>query len=52
MLYSEAHRAHASISGMAEFFQVKAAGLLMQKEFDYLFANLLVHPEKTVRNDY
>lgn len=34
--FGAAHRAHASISGMAEFFDLKAAGLLMQKELDYL----------------
>jgi len=34
--FGAAHRAHASISGMTEFFSVKAAGKLMQKELDYL----------------
>lgn len=34
--FGAAHRAHASISGMTEFFTVKAAGKLMQKELDYL----------------
>jgi len=34
--FGAAHRAHASIAGMAQFFTDKAAGLLMQKELDYL----------------
>ena len=34
--FGAAHRAHASISGMTEFFTVKAAGKLIQKELDYL----------------
>ncbi|HEY1233707.1 MAG TPA: phosphoglycerate kinase [Candidatus Binatia bacterium] len=34
--FGAAHRAHASISAMTEFFSVKAAGKLMQKELDYL----------------
>lgn len=34
--FGAAHRAHASIAGMAEFFEFKAAGLLLQKELDYL----------------
>jgi phosphoglycerate kinase len=34
--FGAAHRAHASIAGIAAFFKVKAAGLLMQKELDYL----------------
>lgn len=34
--FGAAHRAHASIAGMAAFFKQKAAGLLMQKELDYL----------------
>lgn len=34
--FGAAHRAHASIAGMAEFFTEKAAGLLLQKELDYL----------------
>jgi phosphoglycerate kinase len=34
--FGAAHRAHASIAGMASFFKVKAAGLLLQKELDYL----------------
>jgi len=43
--FGAAHRAHASISGMAEFFKLKAAGLLMQKELDYL-SPILTSPDK------
>lgn len=43
--FGAAHRAHASISAMAEFFADKAAGLLLQKELDYL-APLLSKPAK------
>jgi phosphoglycerate kinase len=43
--FGAAHRAHASISAMAEFFELKAAGLLLQKELDYL-APILSHPPK------
>jgi phosphoglycerate kinase len=43
--FGAAHRAHASISGMAEFFQLKAAGLLLQKELDYL-GPILSNPQK------
>ena len=42
--FGAAHRAHASISGMVEFFKLKAAGLLMQKELDYL-SPILANPE-------
>jgi phosphoglycerate kinase len=41
--FGAAHRAHASISAIAEFFELKAAGLLLQKELDYL-APLLSNP--------
>jgi phosphoglycerate kinase len=34
--FGAAHRAHASISGMARFFRQKAAGLLLHKELDHL----------------
>ena len=34
--FGAAHRAHASISGMAAFFKQKGAGLLLHKELDYL----------------
>ena len=43
--FGAAHRAHASIAGMAEFFQLKAAGLLLQKELDY-FSPILSDPPK------
>ncbi len=34
--FGTAHRAHASTAGVAAFFDVKCAGLLMQKELEYL----------------
>jgi phosphoglycerate kinase len=43
--FGAAHRAHASISGMAAFFRQKGAGLLLHKELDYL-SRLLSNPEK------
>src|SRR5918996_392379 len=43
--FGAAHRAHASISGMAAFFNNKTAGLLLQKELDYL-SPILSKPEK------
>ena len=43
--FGAAHRAHASISGMAAFFKQKAAGLLLHKELNYL-SRLLSTPEK------
>jgi len=43
--FGAAHRAHASIAGMAAFVKIKAAGFLMQKELDYL-APLLAEPEQ------
>ena len=43
--FGAAHRAHASIAGMAAFFKQKGAGLLLQKELDYLSA-LLSNPKK------
>lgn len=43
--FGAAHRAHASIAGMAAFVKIKAAGFLMQKELDYL-TPLLGKPEK------
>jgi len=43
--FGAAHRAHASIAGMAAFVKIKAAGFLMQKELDYL-APLLAQPDK------
>ena len=43
--FGAAHRAHASIAGMAKHFKTKAAGLLLQKELDYL-GPLLAKPAK------
>ena len=43
--FGAAHRAHASISGVAKFFREKGAGLLLQKELDYL-GRILSSPER------
>jgi len=43
--FGTAHRAHASTAGITKFVQKSAAGLLMQKELDYL-GRALHHPEK------
>jgi phosphoglycerate kinase len=43
--FGAAHRAHASIAGMATFFKAKGAGLLLQKELDYL-SRVLTNPDK------
>jgi phosphoglycerate kinase len=43
--FGAAHRAHASIAGMATFFTEKGSGLLLQKELDY-FAPILSNPQK------
>jgi phosphoglycerate kinase len=43
--FGAAHRAHASIAGMAAFFGEKGAGLLLQKELDYL-SPILSNPKK------
>ena len=43
--FGAAHRAHASIVGMAAYFKDKGAGLLMQKELDYL-SRVLTNPDK------
>ena len=43
--FGAAHRAHASTAGMAAFFKVKAAGLLLQRELDYL-SRVLLNPAK------
>jgi phosphoglycerate kinase len=43
--FGAAHRAHASIAGMAAFFKDKAAGLLMHKELDYL-SRVLTQPDQ------
>ena len=42
--FGAAHRAHASIAGMANLFKEKGAGLLLRKEFDYL-SRVLSKPE-------
>jgi phosphoglycerate kinase len=43
--FGTAHRAHASTVGITKFVQKAAAGLLMQKELQYL-GKVLEHPEK------
>jgi len=43
--FGTAHRAHASTVGITKFVQKSAAGLLMQKELDYL-GKALQNPEK------
>lgn len=43
--FGAAHRAHASIVGITAFFKVKAAGLLLQRELEYL-SPILSNPQK------
>ncbi len=43
--FGTAHRAHASTEGVTRFFQQNAAGLLMEREIDFL-ARLLEAPER------
>jgi phosphoglycerate kinase len=43
--FGAAHRAHASTVGITHFVQKSAAGLLMEKELDYL-GRALEHPER------
>ncbi len=43
--FGAAHRAHASTVGITKFMQKSAAGLLMEKELQYL-GKALHHPEK------
>jgi phosphoglycerate kinase len=43
--FGTAHRAHASTVGITKFVQKSAAGLLMEKELEYL-GKVLQHPEK------
>ena len=43
--FGTAHRAHASTVGMTKFVQKSAAGLLMEKELEYL-GKALQHPER------
>jgi phosphoglycerate kinase len=43
--FGTAHRAHASTVGITRFVQKSAAGLLMQRELDYM-GKALQHPER------
>jgi phosphoglycerate kinase len=43
--FGTAHRAHASTAGITRFIQKSAAGLLMQKELEYL-GKVTTNPEK------
>ena len=43
--FGSAHRAHASTAGITKFVKKSAAGLLMEKELQYL-GKVLQHPEK------
>lgn len=43
--FGSAHRAHASTVGITKFVQKSAAGLLMEKELEYL-GRAMSHPEK------
>src|SRR6201997_4012124 len=43
--FGTAHRAHASTVGITQFVQKSAAGLLMEKELEYL-GRAMEHPEK------
>ncbi len=43
--FGTAHRAHASTAGITKFVQKSAAGLLMQKELEYL-GKAMQHPER------
>ncbi len=43
--FGTAHRAHASTAGITKFVQKSAAGLLMEKELEYL-GRALQHPER------
>jgi phosphoglycerate kinase len=42
--FGAAHRAHASTAGISKFVQPAAAGLLMEKELNYL-GRVITHPE-------
>ena len=44
-VFGTAHRAHASTVGITKFVQKSAAGLLMEKELEYL-GRAMSHPEK------
>jgi len=43
--FGSAHRAHASTEGITHFVEKSAAGLLMEKELEYL-GQALAHPQK------
>src|SRR5579862_6062124 len=43
--FGSAHRAHASTEGITHFVEKNAAGLLMEKELEYL-GKALTHPQK------
>lgn len=43
--FGAAHRAHASTSGVADYLNPKVAGLLMERELQFL-GNKILHPEK------
>jgi phosphoglycerate kinase len=43
--FGSAHRAHASTEGITHFVETSAAGLLMEKELEYL-GKALTHPQK------
>jgi phosphoglycerate kinase len=43
--FGSAHRAHASVVGITKFVKQSAAGLLMEKELDYL-GKAITNPEK------
>jgi len=43
--FGSAHRAHASTEGITHFVEKSAAGLLMEKELEYL-GKALAHPQK------
>jgi phosphoglycerate kinase len=43
--FGSAHRAHASTEGITHFVEKSAAGLLMEKELEYL-GKALTHPQK------
>jgi phosphoglycerate kinase len=43
--FGSAHRAHASVAGIAQFVEKAAAGLLMEKELEYL-SKAITDPER------
>jgi len=42
--FATAHREHASMTGVTKFFDLKCAGLLMEKEFNY-YEKALLNPQ-------